>query len=146
MTEQRNDETEVAVIQLANRLSELERLHAFFDEIGQRSSWSERLKWDLTLICEELLTNTISYGFPQGGEHHIVMSVHTEPGRVEICLEDSGLPFNPLEQSEPDTTLGVEEREIGGLGIFFVKRLMNEVVYERTSTGNRLILHKFVSL
>jgi serine/threonine-protein kinase RsbW len=59
-----------------------------------------------------------------------------------VRLEDEGMPFNPLEQDEPDLTLNVEERAIGGLGIFFVRRTMNEVVYERTETGNRIILRK----
>jgi serine/threonine-protein kinase RsbW len=142
LADRENDHTEVAVIQLANRLSELGRLHAFFDGIGHQSSWAEQLKWDLTLSCEELLTNTISYGFPQGGEHVISLSVRSEPGWIEVRVEDGGIPFNPFEQAEPDLSLSVEERDIGGLGIFFVKRLMNEVHYERTSSGNRLILRK----
>lgn len=141
---QENDASEVGVIQLANRLSELDRLHAFFDELGHRSSWAEKLKWDLTLSCEELLTNTISYGFPQGGEHVISLAVHEEPGWIELRVEDAGIPFNPFDQDEPDISLSVEERDIGGLGIFFVKRIMNEVRYERTNTGNRLILRKML--
>lgn len=135
---------EIAFIQLANHLGELDRLHAFFEEIGLRFDWPARLKWDLTLACEELLTNTISYGFPQGGKHSITLTVRYHPGLIEVRLEDDGMPFNPLEQDEPDLTLSVEERAIGGLGIFFVRRTMNEVVYERTETGNRMILRKML--
>ncbi|MCD9025845.1 ATP-binding protein [Cohnella silvisoli] len=142
MTEQGNERIEVAEIQLANRLSELDRLHAFFDGIGHRSNWTDRLRWDLTLSCEELLTNTITYGYPQGGDHLITLAVNAEPGRIEVKLEDDAIPFNPLEQDEPDITLSVEDRAIGGLGIFFVKRMMNEIIYERTLTGNRLTLRK----
>lgn len=143
-TEREKGRTEVAAMELANRMDELERLHGFFEEIGMRANWSERLRFDVTLSCEELLTNTISYGFPQGGHHSIKLSVRTDPEGVEIRLEDEGVPFNPLEQEEPDTTLGVEERMIGGLGIFFAKRRMNEMVYERTDTGNRIILRKTI--
>lgn len=142
MTESRNGRIEIAEIQLANRLSELDRLHAFFDGIGHQSNWTDQLRWNLTLSCEELLTNTINYGYPQGGDHRIKLVVNTEPGRIEVRLEDDALHFNPLEQKEPDITLSVEDRAIGGLGIYFVKRMMNEVIYERTQTGNRIILRK----
>ncbi|MFC5468671.1 ATP-binding protein [Cohnella suwonensis] len=144
MTEQGNGRTEVAVVQLANRLDELERLHAFFDEIGVRSGWPDRLKWDLTLSCEELVTNTISYGYPdsEAGSRFIRLTVRAREQTVEVCLEDEGVPFNPLETADPDVGLGIDEREIGGLGIFFVKRMMNEATYERTESGNRIVLRK----
>ncbi len=144
MTEQGNGRGNVAVIQLANRLSELDRLHAFFDELGNRSDWPDKLKWDLTLSCEELLTNTISYGFPRDGNYLITLAVNAEPGWIEITLEDEGIAFNPLDQEQPDIALGIEERDIGGLGIFFVRKLMSEFAYERTDTGNRIVLRKIL--
>lgn len=144
MTDKEEDRTEEAVIRLDNRLDELERLHAFFEEIGVRSNWPDRLKFDMTLSCEELLTNTINYGFPQGGRHVITLSVQSLPAIVEIRLEDEGVPFNPLEFKEPDLSLDLEERTVGGLGIFFAKRLMNEFIYERTDTGNLVILRKTI--
>lgn len=133
-----------AVIRLDNRLDELGRLHAFFEEIGERANWPDRLKFDMTLSCEELLTNTINYGFPQGGRHVITLSVQSFPAQVEVRLEDGGVPFNPLEFGEPDVSLDLEQRSVGGLGIFFVRRLMNEMIYERTETGNRIILRKLL--
>lgn len=144
MTDKEDGRAGAAVIRLDNRLDELERLHAFFEEIGARANWPERLKFDMTLSCEELLTNTINYGFPQGGRHVITLSVQSSPAGVEIRLEDEGVPFNPLEFGEPDTSLGLEERTVGGLGIFFVKRMMNEFIYERTDTGNLVILRKTI--
>jgi serine/threonine-protein kinase RsbW len=145
VTEQENGRGHDTVIRLANRLSELDRLHAFFDELGGRSDWPDKLKWDLTLSCEELLTNTINYGFPRDdGNYLITVAVKAEPGRIEITLEDEGIAFNPLEQEQPDIHLGIEERDIGGLGIFFVRKLMSEVVYERTDAGNRIVLRKFL--
>ncbi|WP_182302475.1 ATP-binding protein [Cohnella cholangitidis] len=144
MTEQGNGRTETAVIRLANHLGELDRLHAFFEEIGLRTSWPDKLKWELTLACEELLTNTINYGFPQGGRHLITLGVSAEQGLVEVSLEDEGIPFNPLEQEAPDLSLDIEERAIGGLGIFFVKQTMDEIYYERTDSVNRVILRKTV--
>ncbi|MNI86181.1 Serine/threonine-protein kinase BtrW [compost metagenome] len=98
----------------------------------------------MTLACEELLTNTINYGFPHGGRHLITLGVSTGQGRVEVSLEDEGVPFNPLEQEAPDLSLDIVEREIGGLGIFFVKQMMDEIYYERADSVNRVILRKTV--
>lgn len=138
----RNGEQATDVIRLTNRLSELDRLHAFFESCGSRHGWTDKLKGQLVLACDELLTNTISYGYPQGGEHEIVLSVRALPGIVEVTLEDEGIPFDPLQKDEPDITLGLEERDVGGLGLMFVKRLMDELQYERTDTGNRLRMAK----
>jgi serine/threonine-protein kinase RsbW len=135
---------ETAVIQLSNRLSELDLLHAFFDELSVRLGWTDQLKWDLTLACEELLTNTIKYGYPQGGDHLIILAVDAEPTQILVNIEDDGIPFNPLDKEDPNVLLSIEAREIGGLGIFFVKRIMKEIVYERTVTGNRLTLRKML--
>lgn len=133
------------MLRLTNSLSELDRLHAFFKACGSRYGWSDKLNGQLVLSCDELLTNTISYGYPQGGEHEIVLTVRLVPDGVEVTLEDEGIPFDPLQKDDPDLTLGVEDREIGGLGVLFVKRLMDEVHYERTAAGNRLRLVKRLS-
>lgn len=144
MMAEQDDRPDVTVIELANRLGELDRLHAFFEGISRKAGWPERLHEQLILSCDELLTNTISYGFPQGGDHFITLSVTADASFVEVRLEDGGVPFNPLAQPEPDLTLSLEERGVGGLGIFFVTQLMDEVVYERTESGNVIILRKMI--
>lgn len=144
MTEQGNgrNRMEVHAIQLDNQLSELGRLHGFFEELSVRESWPARIKWDLTLSCEELLTNTIHYGYPQGGRHPITLTVSMESRQIVVKLEDDGLPFNPLEQEAPDLTQDLENRAVGGLGIFLVRQRTDHMVYERTDKGNRVILYK----
>ncbi|MFD0674022.1 ATP-binding protein [Cohnella sp. GCM10027633] len=138
----RESEQATDVIRLTNSLGELDRLHEFFETCGTRFGWPAKLNGQLVLSCDELLTNTISYGYPQGGEHAIVLSVRSLPDVIEVTLEDEGIPFNPLLKDDPDITLGLDEREIGGLGLMFVKRLMDELHYERTDTGNRLRMVK----
>ncbi|MFC5702297.1 ATP-binding protein [Cohnella faecalis] len=136
-------EWNTSLVRLSNRLADLERLHVSLEEIGARSAWPERIIRDLTLAAEELLTNTISYGFPGGGEQEIVMTVHAAAGFIELSLEDGGVPFNPLESEDPDITLGVDERRIGGLGVYFAKQLVDSMEYERTPGGrNRIRLRK----
>ncbi|MBO9597098.1 MAG: ATP-binding protein [Cohnella sp.] len=71
------------------------------------------------------------------------MTATTENGEARIVLEDGGVPFDPLTDSdEPDISLGIEDRVIGGLGIMFVKSLMDTLHYERTTSGNRISLAK----
>jgi serine/threonine-protein kinase RsbW len=126
-------------------LDELALLHDFFDRLGHEADWSERLKLDLLLCCEELLTNTISYGYPE--EHQAIprrieATVSQETDYVVIELTDNAIPFNPLMSGPPVLTLDLEERPIGGLGVYFVKQIADEIHYEETETGNRLILRK----
>lgn len=131
-------------LELPNRLVELESLHGFFERVGRESGWSDRLRANMTLACEELLTNTISYGYPEEGDHRLQVTVFCSERQVEVVLEDDGVPFDPLTAEEPDLGLSLEERAIGGLGIHFVRTLMDEMAYERTSSGNRLVLLKKV--
>lgn len=130
------------VLLMRNRLDELEELHRFMDRVGAEAGWSEHLCLNLTLACEELITNTIAYGYPQGGEHWIRLSVALKDGSVELVLEDEGIPFDPLAAEAPDLGSPLEDRAIGGLGIHFVKRLVSGISYERTPSGNRLVLVK----
>ncbi|MUT67119.1 ATP-binding protein [Paenibacillus sp. NEAU-GSW1] len=129
-------------IQLFNRMDELERLNELLESVGSEAGWHPRAVLDLSLACEELIVNIVNYGFPSGGEHTIAVCVKAASEAVEVNMDDGGIPFNPLEEESPDTTLALEDREIGGLGLFFVRRLMDEVHYERTGGRNHLRLRK----
>lgn len=130
-------------------LQELESLHAFFDRLGQEAGWPDKLTMDLLLCCEELLTNTITYGFGEdrpSGTREIRLSVTAGPGSVTLELADNAAPFNPLLRPDPDLTLDLEQRPVGGLGVYFVKRIMDELHYEPATPGpgNKLILRKYL--
>ena len=128
-------------------LEELALLHTFFDRLGREAGWPEKLTMDLLLCCEELLTNTISYGFAEkrsSEPRQVELSVSRRPGCVTLELSDNATAFNPLLRPDPDLSLDVEDRPIGGLGVYFVKQIMDEIQYEPTAsnTGNKLILRK----
>ncbi len=130
-------------------LDDLGVLHDFFDRLGREAGWPDKLTMDLLLCCEELLTNTITYGYPDDqppGTRFIEAAVTSGPGSVTIELTDNATPYNPLMQPAPDLTLDLEHRPIGGLGIYFVKRIMDELHYEPVAPGpgNRLILRKYI--
>lgn len=99
----------------------------------------------MELVIEELFVNVAHYAYrPDVGECIVQKQIETSPSRsITITLIDSGIPYNPLEHEDPDTSLGVEEREIGGLGIFLVKKNVDEISYVYKDGQNILRLKKF---
>lgn len=97
-------------------------------------------KMTVTAICaEEIFVNIASYAYgDEPGEAWIDEEI--EKGRISLCFQDCGKPYNPLEKEDPDITLSAEERQIGGLGIFMVKNMMDTVTYEYREGRNRLTM------
>ncbi|WP_051251233.1 ATP-binding protein [Paenibacillus harenae] len=131
-------------IKLYNRMDELHRLNEGLEVVGSEAGWPERAVLDLSLACEELVVNIVNYGFPSGGEHPIHVLIQASPNSVEVMIEDGGIPFNPLQEADPLALLDLEleDRPIGGLGIFFVKRLMDDIHYEYAEGLNRFRMRK----
>lgn len=129
-------------LKLRNDMRELERLRLFLAESARALQFGERLQYRLNLICDELVTNIISYGFDKGADVRsrieIVLTASGE--RMELVVSDDGVPFNPLSRPEPNVSASIEERGIGGLGIHFVKSLADEAAYERREERNILKL------
>lgn len=131
-------------LRLRNDMEELGRLNEGLEEIGSELEWAPRSVLDLSLACEELVVNIVNYGYPVGSEGIIEVELRASKNEVEIRLADRGKPFDPFQSADPLDLLemDVEERPIGGLGIFFVKRLMDEVHYEYGDGMNRVRLLK----
>ncbi|MFW5490535.1 MAG: ATP-binding protein [Desulfovibrio sp.] len=132
----------VTMIWLKNDIQELSRLCQELEVFAERCGLPPKVVFDLSLALDELVTNIISYGFPENGEHDILVELSMENDVVRLRIEDDGTPFNPLNMAEPDTSAPLEERQIGGLGIHFVKHLMSSVEYERSGTKNILRITK----
>ena len=132
------------IITVRNELSELERVGAALERFGEQHGLPTRAVFELTLALDELLTNVISYAYDDGAEHGIVVRLRRPPGEVVIELEDDGRAFNPLDVAPPDFDLAMEDRPIGGLGVHIVRRVSDDLAYERTNGKNRLTLRKTV--
>ena len=93
---------------------------------------------------EEAIVNIINYAYPEGkmGDIRLKASFDSEPSRILFELTDSGIPFDPTSVKEADVTLGIEERPVGGLGIFMMRKLMDEVTYKRQEEKNILLMIK----
>jgi len=113
------------------------------DAFAEAHSLSRHVTWPFQVALDELVSNVVNHGRREDGrEATIEMELRLWGDVLEIELVDDAPPFNPLEAPEPDTSLPVEERPIGGLGILIVKRLMDAVGYERRADRNRLTLRK----
>lgn len=111
-----------------------------FDRFGEEHPIPKKDFFDIHVAMDEVLNNIASYG--GDGEHWFQVVMHFGDGAIDIVVSDNGRPFNPLAAEDPDVTLGIDERDIGGLGIFLVKRLMDDLQYRRSGNVNELRLTK----
>jgi len=135
------EEKSISVI-FQNNLSEISRLGEVVDEFGKRNSLSASITNSINLALDELVTNTISYGYDDEKEHQIQLNLKAEGAMFIASIEDDGHPFNPLEKPDVDTNLPLEEKTIGGLGIHLVRKLMDEVSYQYVNNKNVLTIKK----
>ena len=129
-------------VQVKNRLSELEPLAEKVEQFTSEHGLPPKLAYELNVILDEIITNVTNYGYDDSAEHLIEIRILLADRALTLEIEDDARPFNPLERAAPDLTKPIEERQIGGLGIFFVKKLMDQVSYEYRSGRNCLTLSK----
>ena len=98
----------------------------------------------IRLACEELVMNITSYAYPEDVEGFLEVDVEKTDERIVIRFKDGGMPFNPLEHKKPDTKLPWKQRRIGGLGIFLVKKKMDDVRYAYEDNKNVLTIEKAI--
>ena len=99
----------------------------------------------LRLVCDELVVNVVDYAYPENSEGYLDVEIERDEAMITIRFKDGGVPFNPLDRDMPDTTQPLEERRIGGLGIFLVIKKMDEVHYEYVNNENVLTIKKKIN-
>ena len=127
---------------LANDIAEISRFAAFIEEVGETFALTPDVVFNLNLVIEEAVVNVINYAYPKEEHESIYLSAHLHEGSIVLVLTDTGKEFDPTLAPDADITLSAEEREIGGLGIFLIRQIMNEVRYERIDGKNILTLEK----
>ncbi len=125
-------------IDIRNEINELNRLNDFLEQSMSGLGLNEMLFMNLKLAIEEVVVNTITYGYPEKKKDFINIRLEYDVNRLKVVITDSGIAFDLTSKKEPDVSLPLEERPIGGLGTYLVKQLMTEVSYKRD--GNRNIL------
>lgn len=115
----------------------------FVNEELEKLDCPVKARRQIDVAIDELFGNIARYAYlPDVGKATVRFSVEEDPLEVTITFIDNGIPFNPLEKSNPDTHLSAEERPIGGLGIFLVKKSMDLVEYEYKNGQNILKIKK----
>ena len=116
---------------------------AFIDEHLEAVDCPMKAQMQIDIAIDELFANIAHYAYGDGTGEATVRFDFDEASRMaSITFIDSGVPFNPLEVADPDVTLSAEEREIGGLGVFMVKKSMDTLVYSHENGYNVLTIQK----
>jgi len=116
-----------------------------FASFSREKKLPPKLVATMNMALDELVSNIIKYGFDDDGRHEIAMRYAIEDGVLVTEIVDDGLPFNMLEKEDPDIDLSIEEKPIGGLGVYLVKQLTDSQHYERRDDRNHLALRKRIA-
>ena len=125
--------------------AKLENLEFFIKEaksVSMTAGLSPSEVGRVELCVEEVVVNIINYAYPEGEEGFVRMECSNERDAVIIKIEDAGIAFDMSQKEDPDISSDAEDRAIGGLGVFLVKELMDEVIYSREENLNVLVLRK----
>ncbi len=127
------------------RRDRLDEVLAFLDGVLETMDCSMKTQMQLDIAVEELYINIASYAYaPATGPATIRVEKLDDPVGVEVTLIDSGVPYDPLAKPDPDVTLSAEERQIGGLGIYMVKKSMDDMRYRYEDGQNILTIRKYL--
>lgn len=134
------------------KIENLNTATAFLEETLEEIGCGMKQSMQLCVALEEIFVNIAHYAYaktdssgkiiPDTGSGQMSLTLVAEDGKVYMTFEDEGIPYNPLEKADPDVTLSVEDREIGGLGIYMVKKSMDDIAYEHKDGKNILTLMK----
>ena len=131
-------------LRLDATIKNLPEVTEFITASLEEKDCSMKIVMQMELVIEEIFVNVASYAYaPETGAVIVRKFFDEEPRALNLTFIDFGKPYNPLEHKDPDTSLGVDEREVGGLGIFLVKKNVDEISYERKDGQNILSIKKF---
>ena len=128
---------------IAAKIENIEAVTDFVNEQLEALDCPMKAQMQIDIAIDELFGNIAHYAYnPEIGKATVRVEVIEDPLAVTITFIDNGVPYDPLAKADPDTTLSAEEREIGGLGIYMVKKSMDEITYEYKDGQNILAIKK----
>lgn len=130
------------LIRLPAEVREIEKLNALVRRFGELHEVPSRALYAVNLALDELVTNTILYGFDDPADQWFQVRIEVSGSELRGELVDEGRSFNPLEFPMPDLTAPLRDRELGGLGLHLVRSLMDRLDYRRDGSKNVLTLMK----
>lgn len=125
-------------------ISELGTLALRLEDFANKNGLPMKTLFELNLVLDELFTNLVNYGCHEVKKHYFNLYLNFSGKDILLVIEDNGKKFNPLEVPEPDIKCDCDERKIGGLGVHFMRKLMDGVEYSWENGINRLKLKKSI--
>ncbi|MBR3078875.1 MAG: ATP-binding protein [Prevotella sp.] len=127
---------------LKNQVGELEHVSRFVEEIGEELGLDMELQMNLNLVMEEMVANVIFYAYPENKIADIELIAESNGKELTFVISDQGKEFDPTAKGDTDMDVNPAHREIGGMGIYIVKNIMNKVTYQRLEGKNLLTMTK----
>ena len=126
-------------------VANIEKVTAFVDGVLEEAECPLKAQLQIDVAVDEIFSNISKYAYPEGtGTATVQLEITEDPRMAEVTFIDEGIPFDPMKEMEPDVTLSAEERKIGGLGIYLVKKTMDGMSYEYEDGKNILHLRKMI--
>ncbi|MGA7279600.1 MAG: ATP-binding protein [Desulfocapsaceae bacterium] len=130
---------------LDNSIKELDKLSIELESAGRRWQLAPKIVLQLNLALDELFSNVVSYGFDKDSAQQVDMTLELSGDQIRATMVDDGLPFDPTKPSDPELNLPLEEKNIGGLGIFLARQYVDDLQYRREGEKNIIILMKKIN-
>lgn len=130
---------------LPNDVNTIPQLNEFLDTFCEEGGVDMETTMSLNLAMEEAVVNVMDYAYPEGTEGSVSIEARLDDTGITFVIIDNGIPFDPTAKEDADTTLPLDERNIGGLGIFLTRQIMDEIEYERDNDRNILTLRKYIN-
>ncbi len=132
-------------LEIANRREEMDRIQTTFEAFAMQIGLPKKAIMQVMLVLEELVLNTILYGFPKGGDHQITLDVAVQDKTLTMEIRDGGIAFDPFNDAPPpDLDNPTMQRRIGGWGVHIVKTTMDDVQYRRDGDINYTKIMKVI--
>ena len=134
-------------ITLPATVENIETVTDFINEHLDEYGCSMKVQMQIAIVIDEIFSNIAHYAYaPSTGDVTVSVDINKESDTIVLSFVDRGIAYDPLKKEDPDVTLSAEERQIGGMGIFMVKKLMDDVTYEYVDGCNILMVYKKIGV
>lgn len=130
---------------LSSKAGDLQDVRDMVSALERERNLPPALVFDLYVVLDEVLSNILKYGYDDDAAHQIRVKLSASDAVVAIAIVDDGREYDPFASPAPDPALRLAERPLGGLGLHFVRSLMDEVKYRRENNRNHLFLNKKIN-
>lgn len=129
-------------IQIRNQVDDLQHVAAFVEEIADELQLSPELTMNFNLVLEEMVSNVIFYAYPKENDQPIILTATSDDDSISFIITDEGRAFDPTAREDADMSVNPADRQLGGMGIFITRQIMDDVTYQHIDGCNILTMTK----